>query len=137
MSFNLLYDQTRERQLKAQLDWVNLSMLMLAYSFDPVGSYDPADLTQADIGTPVAVSQPLLNPLVMPGGYARTSYAYFPVVPVGAQVQFCVLAEVNATPANRRLLAFMGDVSGLPFTPNGGSYLIKPDWLFAQGWFQA
>ena len=73
----------------------------------------------------------------MPGGYCRSSYANFLTTPIGGNVQFLVLCEANATPASRKLLAYLADVSGLPFVPNGMSYVVKPDWLFAQGWFRA
>lgn len=134
---NALYDNARERMLKNQMDWANLSMLMLAYTGDPTTSFHPAHLVQSDLGTPYAVSQTLLTPTVMAGGYARTSAANFLVIPVGSNVQFFVLAENNATAANRKLIAFLGSMNNLPLVPNGGNYLVKPDWLAAQGWFRS
>jgi hypothetical protein len=134
---NALYDNARERMLSAQLNWASLNLLMTAWGGDPETSFDPSHLTQTVLGTPLATSQPILTPDVRPGGYAQSSKALFPAIAMGTSVQFVVLCEANATPANRRLIAYLSDVSGLPFIPNGGDYLLKPDWLFSQGWFRA
>lgn len=134
---NSLYDNTRERLLQATLNWSSLNLLMTAWGFDPDSSFDPTHLKRSDLGTPLAVSLPVLTPNVRPGGYAASSYANFPAIPIGTDVQFVVLEEVAALPADNRLLAYLADVSGLPFMPNGLGYLFKPDWLFSQGWFRA
>jgi hypothetical protein len=134
---NALYDNTRERLAKALLNWPTLNLVMTAWAGDPNTSFNPAHLTQSALGTPLAVSQPILLPAVAPGGYCRSSYVNFAAIPTGSTVQFFTLCEANATPANRPLIAYLADVAGCPFVPNGLSYLIKPDWLFAQGWFRA
>lgn len=134
---NALYDNARERLLSAQLDWANLDLRMTAWGGNPETSFNPSHLTQAALGTPISTSQPILTPSVRPGGYAQSSKVMFPAVPMGTSVQFMVLCEVTTLPADRRLIAYLADVAGLPFIPNGGDYLIKPDWLFAQGWFRA
>jgi hypothetical protein len=137
MGVNALYDNARERLAKALLNWPTLNLVMTAWGGDPNTSFNPAHLTQAALGTPLAVSQPLLLPAVAPGGYCRSSYVNFVTIPVGTDVQFFTLCEAHATPANRPLIAYLADVAGCPFVPNGLSYLVKPDWLFAQGWFRA
>lgn len=137
MGVNALYDDARERMLKATLDWVSTPLVMLAYTSNPATSFVPAHKFQSDLGNPYATSQPLTDLNVMPGGYARASSAHFETIPVGLDVQFFVLAEEKPLPADRRLLAFLGDMNNLPLVPNGGSYLVSPDWLFSQGWFRA
>ena len=134
---NELYDDARERLLNAQLNWPTLSFRMLAYTGNPDTSFNASHLTQANLGTPYAVSQLLLNPITGVGGYARSSAALFTAIPIGTDVTFFVLAQDNATPTARRLIAYLSELSMLPFTPNGGVYLVKPDWLFSQGWFRA
>jgi hypothetical protein len=136
MGVNQVYNDARERLLNAQLNWPTLSLRMLAYTGDPEESFNPSHLVQSDLGTPYATSQPILNPIVAVGGYARSSAAQFIAIPMGLDVQFFVLAEDNVTPASRKLIAYLADMNMLPFTPNGGDYLVKPDWLSAQGWFR-
>jgi hypothetical protein len=133
---NILYDDARMRMLNGQLVWPSMSLLMLAYSGDPTISFNPAHLIQSDVGTPVAVSQGVLTPSVAAGGYAKSGYAEFLSIPVG-NVTFFVMCEANATPASRRLLVYLSDLNNLPFISNGGDYLVKPDWLFRQGWFRS
>jgi hypothetical protein len=133
---NQMYDDARERLLKAQLNWQNLTLVLLAFDLTSY-SYVSTHLTQANIGTPVGVSQTLTSPLVSPGGYARTNAGVFIAIPVGPSVKFLVLAEQHATPANRRLIAYTNIASGLPFTPNGGDWVVKPDWANSQGWWRA
>jgi hypothetical protein len=134
---NALYDNARERLLNAQMNWPSLSLLMTAWGGNPETSFNPSHTTQAALGTPIATSQAIVTPSVRAGGYAASSFANFLAIPMGTNVQFVVLCEANATPANRKLIAYMADVNGLPFPPNGGDYLFKPDWLFSQGWFRA
>ena len=134
---NALYDNARERLAKALLNWPTLNLVMNAWGGDPEASFNPAHLTQSALGTPLATSQPILLPSVAAGGYCRSSYANFAVIPVGGTVQFLTLHEDLATPASRPTIAYLADVAGCPFVPNGLSYLVKPDWLFAQGWFRA
>jgi hypothetical protein len=134
---NALYDTARERLATAGLNWPSATMVMTAWTGNPDTSFVPTHLTQANLGTPAAVSQPLLAPTVMPGGYCRTSYANFLTIPMGAAIQFFVLCEDNAAPASRKLIAYLADTTGLPLVPNGLGYLVKPDWLFSQGWFRA
>lgn len=137
MGVNQLYDTARERMLKASLDWANLNLLAFAFTSNPDTAYNPAHLTVADVGLSYAVSQPMLSKVVMPGGYARTSAANFPNIAMGSNITFFVIAEA-ATPATAsKLIIFLSDVEGLPFIPNGLGYLLKPDWLFSQGWFRA
>ena len=137
MGVNQLYDNARERLLKAQLNWPAITPIMLAYTGDPTTSFIPTHLTQANLGTPYAVSQVMTSPIVMTGGYASSDAANFAAIPVGTAVTFFVLAEDNATPASRKFLAFLGDLNNLPLIPNGGGYLVKPDWSFTRGWFRA
>jgi hypothetical protein len=134
---NELYDDARERLLNAQLNWPTLSLRLLAFTGNPETSFNASHLIQSSIGTPYAVSQPIINPLTGVGGYARSSAARFIAVPIGSDVTFFALAEDNITPTSRRLIAYLADLTMLPFTPNGGDYLVKPDWLFGQGWFRA
>lgn len=133
---NQLYDDARERLLHATLNWEALDLVLLAYDLTSY-AFSPANQTQGDIGLPKKVSQQLTQPLVAPGGYARSNAGVFIAIPVGPPIQFLVLAEQNASPANRRLIAYCDAASGLPFTPNGGDWIVKPDWAHAQGWFRA
>lgn len=133
---NSLYNDARERMLSSQLNWATMPLVMLAYKLDPTTSFDPTDLIQSDIGTPWAVSQSMLNPIVQSGGYAKSGGAEFLTIPIGT-VTFFVLAEDLPTPTPRRLLVYLSDANNLPFISNGGDYMIKPDWLFSQGWWRA
>ena len=136
MGVNALYDDARERMLKATLNWPTLTLRMLAYTGNPDISFIASHLTQANLGAPYAVSQPIIQPIVAPGGYAKSSAAQFLNITIGTDIQFFVLTEDNVVPNSRRLLAYLSDMNMLPFTPNGGDYLVKPDWLHSQGWFR-
>lgn len=137
MGVNALYDDARVRLLSAQLNWPTLNLVMLAYTGDPNTSFVPTHLTQANLGTPYAVSQQMTNPAIISGGYASSDAANFTTIPVGFNVQFFVLAEQNAVPTSRKLLAYLADLNNMPLIPNGAGYLVKPDWTAHRGWFRA
>lgn len=128
-----LFDDFRQRML-AGLNWTSLSLVMLA--FDDPYTFDPTDLTQASLGvTPVAVSQAITG-LATTGGYAKSNAVSFTTIPVGDPLTFMVLAEANATPANRRLICYCNEGQGFPFTPNGLQRIVQPDWFQGRGWFR-
>lgn len=133
---NQLYNDCRERMLKATLDWAAMTCVLLAYS-DITYVFDPNDLTQADIGVPDAVSGVLIQPIVVAGGYARTGAGIFTAIPEGPDIWFLVLAQDNVVPANRRLLAYIDTAQNMPFTPNGLDWVATPDWASSQGWWRA
>lgn len=134
---NALYDNARERLATAQLNWPTLNLVMLAYTGNPATSFNPTHLNQGNIGTPYAVSQQMTTPIVMPGGYCSSDAASFVAMPMGTNVTFFVIAEDNATPTIRKLLVYLDQIQSLPLIPNGGNYLIKPDWSQHRGWFRA
>jgi hypothetical protein len=137
MGMNDLYDVARDRLLRAQLDWENLNLQLAAYSGDAEG-FDPTDIYQSDVaGTLLAMSQPILDLLVVSGGFARSSAAYFTAIPVGPDVDFFVLLETAGSPAARKLIGFYSDLNNMPFTPNGGGYAVRPDALANSSWFKA
>lgn len=136
---NSLYALPREQMIKATFDWEAMSLWLQAWR-GPYG-FDETDAVSGDIlaggAELVQTSQIATNVLARPGGYARTDPIVFPNMPASEEpVTFLTLSETSTDPGTHRLILFINDAEGLPFTPNGQDQPVQPDWLNARGWFR-
>lgn len=135
---NQLYATARQRLLKATLDWEDTDLDVRLLLFNTAYTFVETHTTVTNVGTPKAQSELLLVKSATSLGYARSSAAVFASIAVGAPVTFGVLVEdIGGAASTWKLLAYIDEAEGLPFTPNGIAYKVVPDWLSSQGWFRA
>lgn len=135
---NQIYDISRYSMLTNQFDWLTFNLLLYLFSGSPV--FDPTDITMADVTAAnpglVGTSQPVLGNAVTADGTAQTGPVLVPLVPIGPNVTFMVMAIATGVFATGKPVLLVDDAEGLPFTPNGLDMVIQPDWAQARGWYR-
>lgn len=136
---NNLYSSPRERMLLNQFNWPTLPLAMVACRGPYV--FKEEDETLADItasgGQIAQLGLPLLDMVVIDGGYARSGTAVIPLVPASPDpVTFLIIVEMTGVTADAKLIVYLDDAIGLPFVPNGQDQTVQADWIARRGWFR-
>jgi len=124
---NRLYPNAKELFATKQLSWTNDAIVCILVDTG-VYTYSDAHQTLADIpstGT-VAVSGTMTG-RVAPLGVCDADDVSYPIVPIGPNVEACVLAVNSGTVATSFLVAYLDQAAGLPFSPDGGPAVIAWD----------
>ena len=114
----------------AEAQKVHLAILDGTYSFNATHT------THADIAASiVAVDELVLQPAA--NGFADASSAVFERITHPSAVQYAVILFEKIQPdlSDAELVAFYDVVTGFPFTPTGGTYVVSPDVTFG-GYFR-
>lgn len=122
-----LYDKGREGFLDGSIDWdTNDIRCILIDATDYTANLATDDMLE-DIaaGARVAVSAALAGKGVA-AGVADASNVTFGAVS-GDGVDAIVIYQHTGNEATARLIAYIGDATGLPVTPNGGDITIQWD----------
>lgn len=132
---NQPYDIARYRFVTAGLNWLNLNLLLTAWSGAP--KFVATDKLLSDITTRGqttfrGTSQAITVTAVSTDGTAQTNGVVIPGITVGANVTHFTMGEAGGA-----LILYIDDALGLPFSPNGLDIIIQPDWLQQRGWFRA
>lgn len=131
---NQLYNSARQNFLRGITDWeaqtVHLALLDGTYSFNPAHTTQP-DIAASIVATDELVLQPAAD------GFADASSAVFERITHPSAVQFAVIMFEKTQPdlSDAELIAYYDTVTGFPFTPTGGTYVVSPDVTFG-GYFR-
>lgn len=123
----------------ATFNWPQLSLVLTAWGGIPV--FDPTHTTIATIAAagPVDLGRSLGigHQTVAADGSCQSDNVVIPTPPIGQDVTFFTMSELQTDYAASKLLFFIDDAKVLPFTPNGLDLIVTPDWLENRGWFRA
>jgi hypothetical protein len=134
-----IYDWARAQLLTANLDWLDVDLVISAWSGTP--TFVPTDSTIAHVKARGAVergySLPIATTSVSIDGTAKTDPVVIPGIVPGAPILWFTMSEVASPHDNSKLLLFIDQATpALPFAPNGLDLVLTPDWSTGRGWWR-
>lgn len=118
---NILYPVYKEKLLTAQANWLTDSLKVALY--DVLAVYDPAHTVLGDLaGTQIAPGDDPLFNKVIANGFAGSFPTQYDALIDPLDVAVAVIYRVG----DNGLIAFMDDVNGFTFRPEGDNYTLTP-----------
>lgn len=123
---NSLYTNGKEAILDGSVVWLtsNIKVMLVDTTIYTKNLTSDKFLSDIPIGAR-AISSPLLTGKTAAGGVADADDATITTVTAAGTIGAYVIYDDTGSPSTSRLLAVYDTMTGLPFTPNGGSVLIQ------------
>lgn len=122
---NALYNQAKQRLLRAQLDLGSAPLKAALVSTNY--TYSAAHSFFSDIGSNIVGTPQPLNNVTTTNGVFDADDVTFPTIAGGSTVGSVVIYNDTGVPGTSVLVAYIDQVVGFPATTNGGDIIVQWD----------
>lgn len=126
------YNNYRSESAEGTMVWTAMNVKIALVNSSYVG--DPTDVYLSEVNGIVKISGSFTSKTVL-DGYARGLCPEILLFRDGAEITGVVLFDDTGDPNTSKLIAYIDDGTGLPFTPVGFDYTIAYDASLG-GWFR-